>query len=78
VLTEFQERAGLDADGMPKLLILSAEQVARIGYDSLKRGRRVVVPGIGNWIGTRLVRFVPHAILLPLLDWGTRNRISHR
>jgi short-subunit dehydrogenase len=72
VPTEFQARAGL-GDRMPNVLALSAERVARIGYDGLMRGKRVVVAGIGNRIGVFLLRFMPNALLLPLLDWGTRK-----
>jgi hypothetical protein len=72
VPTEFQARAGL-GDRMPNVLALPAERVARIGYDGLMRGKRVVVAGIGNRIGVSLLRFMPNALLLPLLDWGTRK-----
>jgi short-subunit dehydrogenase len=72
VPTEFQARAGL-GDRMPNVLALPAERVARIGYDGLMRGKRVVVAGIGNRIGVFLLRFMPNALLLPLLDWGTRK-----
>ena len=54
------------------LMSLPAERVARIGYDGLLRGKRVVVAGLGNQIGVFLLRFVPNALLLPLLDRGTR------
>ena len=46
VPTEFQARAGLAADALPRILIRSAEQVARDGYRGLKAGRRVVVSGL--------------------------------
>jgi len=72
VPTEFQARAGL-GDRMPNVLALPAERVARIGYDGLMRGKRVVVAGIGNRIGVSLLRFMSNALLLPLLDWGTRK-----
>lgn len=72
VPTEFQACAGL-GDRMPNVLALPAERVARIGYDGLMRGKRVVVAGIGNRIGVFLLRFMPNALLLPLLDWGTRK-----
>ena len=72
VPTEFQARAGL-GDRMPNVLALPAERVARIGYDGLMRGKRVVVAGIGNRIGVFLLGFMPNALLLPLLDWGTRK-----
>ena len=51
---------------------LPAERVARIGYEGFIRGKRVVVAGLGNQIGLVLLRFVPNAWLLPLMDWGTR------
>jgi hypothetical protein len=72
VPTEFQARAGL-GDRMPNVLSLPAERVARIGYDGFMRGKRVVVAGTGNRIAISLLRFMPHALLLPLLDWGTRK-----
>jgi uncharacterized protein len=73
VPTEFQARAGLRGERAQSVLLsLSAERVARIGYDGFIRGRRVVVAGIGNEIAVFLVRIVPHAILMPLLYWGTR------
>jgi uncharacterized protein len=73
VPTEFQARAGLGSERMPNALALSAERVARIGYDGFMRGQRVVVAGVGNKIAVSLLRFVPNALLLPLLDWGTRH-----
>jgi uncharacterized protein len=73
VPTEFQARAGLSGNRMPNVLALSAERVARIGYDGFMRGQRVVVAGIGNKIVVSMLRFVPNALLLPLLDWGTRR-----
>jgi hypothetical protein len=73
VPTEFQARAGLRGERAQSVLLsLSAERVARIGYDGFIRGRRVVVAGIGNKIAVFLVRIVPHAILMPMLYWGTR------
>jgi uncharacterized protein len=73
VPTEFQARAGLGSERMPNALALSAERVARIGYDGFMRGQRVVVAGVGNKIAVSLLRFVPNVLLLPLLDWGTRH-----
>ena len=76
VPTEFQARAGLSGDRMSSVLTLSAERVAQIGYDGFKRRRRVIVAGTGNQIGVRLVQLMPHAWLLPLLDWGMRQAAS--
>jgi len=54
-------------DRMPNVLMLTAARLARIGYDGFMGGRRVIVAGMGNRI------FMPHALLLPLLDWGMRR-----
>jgi len=76
VPTEFQARAGLHDDrAQTALLSLSAERVARIGYDGFMRGKRVVVPGIGNRMGIRLARLMPNAVLLPLLHRGIRYAV---
>ncbi len=73
VPTEFQARAGLSGDRMPNVLMLTAARVAQIGYVGLMGGRRVVVAGIGNRVAVLLLRIMPHSLLLPLLDWGTRR-----
>lgn len=73
VPTGFQARAGLTPERAQNVLLsLSAERVARIGYDAFMRGKRVVVAGIGNRIAIFLIRITPHALLLPLLHRGTR------
>jgi short-subunit dehydrogenase len=60
VPSEFRERAIGDGSGpYPPLFTQSAEQVAADGYDGLKVGRRLVVPGIGNKLITVLLRFIP-------------------
>jgi uncharacterized protein len=74
VPTEFQARAGLREERAQSVLLsLTAARVARIGYLGFMRGKRVIVAGIGNRIAVFLVRLTPHALLLPLLDWGTRQ-----
>jgi short-subunit dehydrogenase len=74
VPTEFQERAGVTTDTFSPLLTRSAERVAREGYDGLKAGRRVVVPGFANKVVTSLVRFVPRPLLLEATDLHQRGR----
>jgi short-subunit dehydrogenase len=67
VPTEFQARAGITGDVFPRLRTRSAERVAGDGYRSLKKGRRVVVPGSINRTVGMLVRFAPRGLLLPLV-----------
>jgi short-subunit dehydrogenase len=74
VPTEFQARAGLRLGRAERFLTLPAERVARVGYAAFMRGRRVVVAGFGNKLAAFIVRFVPHALLLPAAD--TRDRAA--
>jgi short-subunit dehydrogenase len=74
VATEFQARAGITGNVFPSLLTRTAERVAREGYQGLKEGRRVVVPGTANKLVTMLVRFVPRKILLDLTALHQRGR----
>jgi uncharacterized protein len=74
VPTEFQARAGITADIFSPLLTRSAERVAREGYDGLKAGRRVVVPGFANKVVTSLVRFVPRPLLFKATDLHQQGR----
>jgi uncharacterized protein len=72
VPTEFQARAGLSLDPAARLLELSAEQVAQIGYEAFMAGKRVAIAGIGNRIAASLMHFVPNALLLRLVDQRKR------
>jgi uncharacterized protein len=67
VPTEFQARAGMSGDPLPRLLTRSAEQVAKDAYRGLMQGRRVVVPGAANRMVATALRFTPHRILLDLI-----------
>ena len=70
VPTEFQSRAGLSLPAAARMLELSAERVAQIGYDALMAGQRVVIAGTGNRLAASFMRLVPHALLLRLVDQG--------
>jgi uncharacterized protein len=68
VPTEFQARAGLSLPAAARMLELSAERVAQIGYDAFMAGQRAVIAGIGNRLAVSFMRLVPHALLLRLVD----------
>jgi short-subunit dehydrogenase len=76
VPTEFQARAGITRDSYPSLLTESAEAVAEQGYQGLKDGRRLVVPGFGNKAVTFLTRLVPRGVVLAALQRRNRQRQS--
>jgi short-subunit dehydrogenase len=72
VPTEFQARSGMQLNAAARVLELSAERVAQIGYDAFMRGKRVVVAGINNRIAVSLMRLVPNGLLLRLVDQRPR------
>ena len=79
VSTEFQARAGITESSSPRILDVSAAKVAEAGYRGLMQGRRVVVAGLGNKIALVLLRIVPNALLLRILDARQLGRrMTHR
>jgi len=77
VATEFNERAGLPGGrGPEQILSVPADRVARIGYEGFVRGQRVVVAGAGNKVVVFMLRFLPHALVLPILDRRMRRMAS--
>jgi short-subunit dehydrogenase len=73
VPTEFQARAGFTIDGALNSFTLSAERVARIGYDGFMRGQRVVIAGTANRLMVALLKLVPHGLLMPIANRGMRR-----
>jgi short-subunit dehydrogenase len=59
--TEFQQRAGkTDSEKAYRAWwAMEARDVAEIGYRGLMAGKRVVIPGLINWLGCRLTRIAP-------------------
>jgi short-subunit dehydrogenase len=68
VPTEFGRHAGIREDTAPQWLTQSAERVAAAGYRGLMRGKPLVVPGALNRAAIALVRFVPAAVLLTVIE----------
>lgn len=63
VETEFQKRAGLENSRLFKSNVMKSNDVARIGYEAMLRGRRLVVPG---WKSRAMIfaeRFVPRNLV---------------
>lgn len=75
VATEFAARAGVAQERQPGgVLSTSAEQVAEQGYRGLMRGRRLVVPGLGNKMVAFIAPLVPRRLLLALVDHRQARR----
>jgi uncharacterized protein len=66
VETEFMEDDAVadNASSLPKFMWVDPADVAEQGVRGLERGRRVVVPGAANRIGTNLGRHVNRGLLL--------------
>ncbi len=57
VKTNFQQRAYLaDTPMVNSPLLVDVREVARVGYEGMKQGRRVVIPGWKNRLGVELLR----------------------
>ena len=62
-VTGFQKRAGMERSALGgRMVTASAASVARAGYRGMMRGRRVVIPGWTNRVGTVLPRLFPRAL----------------
>ena len=64
VPTGFQARAGVDLKKVVRTpLVMDAAAVARAGYVALMKGKRLVVPGLGNKLLVQSERFAPRRLV---------------
>ena len=61
--TGFVEAAAMQGSRLFTTGAMPADDVARIGYDGWQAGKRLVIPGTQNRLGTLLVRFTPRRIV---------------
>src|SRR5262249_6070919 len=62
-LTEFQQRAGFKPMRLRGPLVTSAAEVARAGWEGMKKGKRIVVPGLVNKMLVQAERVVPRRLV---------------
>jgi short-subunit dehydrogenase len=71
VETEFAATAGWapeEVEGsMPKVMWVSAADVAKAGVAGLAAGKQVVIPGFANRAASVLSKLTPHGLVLPVL-----------
>ncbi len=68
--TEFQARAGMKNVKLTKFLVMmNAAEVARAGWQGLKKGKRVVIPGIFNKLSVYSTRLMPRAVNARIIGW---------
>ena len=65
--SQFQRRAGIEKTRLVKTGMMTAAQVARIGYRALMKGQPVVVAGWRNKIFAFLIRFSPRQLAVRIV-----------
>ena len=72
--TPFLTRAGADRIALFKLLRkLKTADVARAGWEAMKAGRALCVPGIGNKMTIAVTRMMPRTLTLATVDYLQRK-----
>ena len=62
VPTEFSDVADLGGTRLFKVGVVSAEAVAKAGFDGFRAGRAIVIPGATSKLGALMTRLVPRAL----------------
>lgn len=71
----FQSRA--DVDTSARLFatgFMSSGAVAKRGIEGMLKGRRVVVPGVLNWLGVQSIRVTPRRLVTKVVRWLHERR----
>lgn len=74
--TGFHQRMG--ADTAPYRLLhpaLTAEAVARAGYQGFRCRRLMIVPGLSSLLDMVALRLIPRTLLTPFMGWFLRKRL---
>lgn len=73
--TRFHERMDAENDIYIRFMgLMSVEQAAQSAYGNFMRGRKVIVPGLINFISAQFLRILPHTLLVPFAAWLLRRR----
>jgi hypothetical protein len=67
--TGFISAADMHDSRLFRLGMMTAQAVARAGHRGFRRGKVVVIPGLGNKAGTWLVRFAPRIVVRKFTGW---------
>lgn len=59
----FQSRAQMEESKLVQGGMMSSRKVAQIGYRALMKGKRVVIPGLSNRLGTLAPRVLPRTLV---------------
>ncbi|WP_245430882.1 SDR family NAD(P)-dependent oxidoreductase [Rhodoplanes roseus] len=78
VPTGFQARAGVTVTGLQSMLTVTAAQAAKVGYDGLMAGRRMVIPGRLASLVPLLARILPRRSMIGLIASTQIRRLGSR
>jgi uncharacterized protein len=76
VATDFQRRASFD-DSMRLLKVappMTAEAVAKAGFEGFRRRKAVVIPGLSNAVMAKSAPFTPRPVLLGIVETLQRKK----
>jgi short-subunit dehydrogenase len=77
--TEFQKEAGLETTRLfTGPFVLDARSVARAGYDGMKAGKRIVIPGFANRVLAQGVRFTPRRVVTAIARSFQEQRTTRK
>jgi uncharacterized protein len=63
-ITDFQREAGVEGTRLFRSrLVMNAPEVARAGYEGMLRGKRIVIPGAGNFLLVEALRVSPRRLV---------------
>lgn len=69
VATGFQKRAGTESNEMMKSpLLVDVREVARAGYQGMKQGKRLVIPGWKNRLVVEMLRASPRSVATKMVS----------
>ena len=74
--SEFQKVAEMKDALVARTGLMSAERVAKIGYRSLMKGKRVVIPGFRNRLGTWFSKYSPRSWVIAFIHWIQESQNS--
>ncbi len=75
IATAMHDKAGATYSRYMQLFpVMSAEDVARIGYRRFRRGRKTIVMGWFNRLGVFARRIAPDFLVVPIMGWLFRVR----
>ena len=72
--TGFQRRAGVEASRLIQIGMMSAHDVATVGYEGMLAGKRIVIPGALNKATVQANRLLPRRLMTRVVGRVLRNR----